>query len=206
MGIITKTSPDQSRALRYNQTMTILVGLGNPGSEYQGTRHNAGVMLVESWVQTWQSSQQWRSPQIINKVAKVWKGRDRILVQPLVYMNDSGRAVQAVLHWFKLPPSHVLVAHDDLDLELGKYKLQLGTGPKVHNGLSSVYQQLGSHDFWHLRLGVDGRAGDRRLPGAEYVLARFSPEEKAIIDAVGKEATPLVEQLCVSLNRPVSQS
>lgn len=169
--------------------MKIIVGLGNPGDQYRFTRHNVGFMVVEALAQklgaTFNFDKKYQA-----EVARV--GSDVWLVKPQTFMNASGQAVRSLVHFYKLDQTpeytHELwVIHDDLDLELGRYKVQLGTGPKIHNGLLSLYQELGTPDFWHVRVGVDGRAGDRRLSGQDYVLQPFMGEEKSRLDQVVSE-------------------
>lgn len=99
-------------------------------------------------------------------------------------MNRSGQAVQATLHFFNLSSDQLYVVHDDLDIPLGSYKIQRGVGPKQHNGLLSLYEHLGTEDFWHVRIGVDGRGGDRVVPSDHYVLQSFSLEEQDTITRV----------------------
>lgn len=110
-------------------------------------------------------------------------------IKPETFMNASGLAVRAVLDYFEhfdrlsLPNQaallrRLIVVHDDLDLEFGNNKLQFGKGPKIHNGLLSIYQHLGSQNFWHGRIGVDGRAGNRQKSPRDYVLETLMPEEQ----------------------------
>jgi peptidyl-tRNA hydrolase, PTH1 family len=164
----------------------IVVGLGNPGKEYELTRHNVGFMLVDllaaEYGAQWHSKPNW-SLEIAEVPISSGSSRGKLLLlKPQTYMNDSGRAVRQVFDFYRFSDLNRLwVAHDDLDIEVGKTKVQLGTGPKVHNGLSSIYQHLGSEDFWHVRVGVDGRGGDRALSGREYVLQPFTPDERAVL-------------------------
>lgn len=112
--------------------------------------------------------------------------KEVILAKPQTFMNESGRAVRALLDYYKVSPDlwseSLYVIHDDLDIELGEYKMQLGKGPKVHNGLLSIYTALGTQNFWHVRVGVDNRHGQRLQTGREYVLESFSSEEKTILN------------------------
>ncbi|MDA1079789.1 MAG: aminoacyl-tRNA hydrolase [bacterium] len=169
--------------------MTTIVGLGNPGTEYRSTRHSIGHMVVEKIAAeldlSFESAKKTHS--------QVARGKnDLLLIKPETYMNDSGRAVAAALSYFgsfdwserDQELSELFVVHDDLDIELGEFKLQLGTGPKIHNGLLSLYQHLKTKQFWHVRVGVDGRAGQRTLPGSEYVLQQFLPSEREVVDQV----------------------
>jgi PTH1 family peptidyl-tRNA hydrolase len=160
--------------------MKIVIGLGNPEEKFAGTRHNIGFHIVNRLAEKLEVTFE-NKPALFSEVARAG---EVILVKPQTYMNDSGRATQAVLSFYKAAPADLIVVHDDLDLELGKWKQQFGTGPKEHNGLLSLYRQLGTEDFTHLRIGVDNRNGDRSIPGKEYVLQRFSAEEVARLGQV----------------------
>ncbi len=105
-------------------------------------------------------------------------------------MNSSGDAVRKFTSIYSLVPSDLYVVHDDLDIKLGKYKIQFGVGPKEHKGLNSIYEALGTKDFWHLRIGVDNRIADKekRIKGEEYVLQDFDDEELLVITNVIKKA------------------
>ncbi|MDZ7586142.1 MAG: aminoacyl-tRNA hydrolase [Patescibacteria group bacterium] len=149
--------------------MKYIVGLGNPGSKYQNNRHNAGFMAVDRLMKEKWSGVKWLKPQ--------------------TFMNKSGTAVKKFLGRREEPnlPSfaNLYVAHDDLDIELGKFKISWGKGPKVHNGLRSIYEQLGTKDFWHVRIGIDNRMKTGfRGTGEEYVLQNFRPEEREIVEKV----------------------
>ncbi|NCN06365.1 MAG: aminoacyl-tRNA hydrolase [Candidatus Pacebacteria bacterium] len=166
--------------------MTIIIGLGNPGSEHRSTRHSIGRQVLDKIAAelgiTFESANK-----IHSQIARL--SDKYLLIKPETYMNDSGRAVVATLSYFSEFDStireqelqNLFVVHDDLDIILGEYKLQFGTGPKGHNGLLSLYQQLKTKQFWHMRVGVDGREGLRTMAGSEYVLQQFLPTERAIV-------------------------
>lgn len=187
--------------------MKFIIGLGNPGQEYQKTRHNVGFMGLECLAQVLLDNQgEISNPELVKKsarltnlaqiheavkanfllkkklAAKVFKFKtDLILVQPQTYMNNSGQAVQAVLNYYSQGPADwnkLFVMHDDLDLQLGTYKIHRAKGPKVHHGLLSIYQHLNTNNFWHVRIGIDNRQGQRTIPGDQYVLSTFSNEEQ----------------------------
>ncbi|HYD34920.1 MAG TPA: aminoacyl-tRNA hydrolase [Vitreimonas sp.] len=161
--------------------MKVIVGLGNPGAEYRNTRHNAGFLAIDEIVAKrpdlkYTNSKKW--------VAEVWQGPELLLIKPQTFMNNSGQAVRAIIEYYhKSWLAHhselknLYVMHDDLDLELGHVKVQFDKGPKVHNGLLSLEQHLKTSAFWHVRIGIDGRQGDRSLPGSAYVLQAFQAEE-----------------------------
>jgi PTH1 family peptidyl-tRNA hydrolase len=163
--------------------MKIIVGLGNPGPEYQKTPHNAGFMLVdylaEQFALPLRFDHKFKANYAKGELVRDGLAQDVFLIQPLTFMNESGVAVRALLDYFykgileEDEGNHLIVAHDDLDLPLGSFKLQKGKGPKQHNGLLSIYQHLGHKNFWHLRMGVDGRGADRSLPSRDYLLKPY---------------------------------
>jgi|SRR3989344_231248 len=155
--------------------MKIIVGLGNPGAEYQTTRHNAGIMFVERLASRNQRLGEYGWRKFYD--AMVYKTEDLWLVKTRdVFMNESGRLLQG------LPEGELWVAHDDLDLKLGEYKVQFGKGPKLHNGVESVENTLKTKDFWRIRIGIDNRITP--VDGEAYVLQKFSHEEKVALDKV----------------------
>ncbi len=164
--------------------MKFLVGLGNPEESFARTRHNAGFIFLD-WLAKDFGAKFSFQKKINSLIAK--PNSQLILCKPQTYMNRSGLAVQTALNYYgdgstKQQLCDLVVIHDDLDLSLGKYKLQFGTGPKKHNGLLSIYEQLGSDQFWHLRIGIDHRGDLRRnIPGENYVLQDFPPLEQAVI-------------------------
>lgn len=116
--------------------------------------------------------------------AEVVQAGDLMLVKPMTYMNKSGEAVQKIMQFYKIPMNDLWVVHDDLDIKLGEYKIQFGKGPKVHNGVNSIEQALGTSEFWRVRIGIDYRSQmtDYRISGEEYVLGKFTHEEKEILN------------------------
>ena len=155
-------------------TLDLLVaGLGNPGREYERTRHNVGWLVADELARRHGGS--FRS-KFSGRVGEVRLGERRLaLLKPETYMNESGRSVGAAVRFYKVPPERTLVVHDDADLEEGRLQARLGGGLAGHNGLRSIAQHLGTNDFLRLRIGV-GRPerGDRR-PVADYVLSPFDP-------------------------------
>ena len=153
----------------------LVAGLGNPGREYERTRHNAGWLVLDELARRHDGS--WRS-KFSGSLAEVRLGDKRLaLLKPETYMNESGRSVGAAARFFKVPPEEVLVVHDDVDLEPGRLQARAGGGLAGHNGLRSLAQHLGSQDFLRLRIGV-GRPGrgDPR-PVSDWVLSPFVAEE-----------------------------
>lgn len=173
----------------HSQNYKLIVGLGNPGDNYANTRHNAGFELVEEIAKVATS----HKPQVISGFqfskkfqAEIVKGDGIILAKPQTFMNNSGQSVRALVDYYRIPLDQLWVAHDDLDITLGEYKIMLAKGPKIHNGLASVEQHLGSKDFWRIRLGVDSRSKEERgqMSGAQYVLKKLSRQEQAELGQV----------------------
>jgi PTH1 family peptidyl-tRNA hydrolase len=167
----------------------LIAGLGNPGREYERDRHNVGWMVVDELVQRHGGT--WRS-KFSGRLAEARLHDSRVaFLKPETYMNESGRSVGAAARYFKVDPAALLVAHDDVDLEIGRVQVRLGGGLAGHNGLRSISQELGTQDFLRLRIGV-GRPsrGDPRNV-ADYVLAPFTPDDDP--DAVVGRAASAVE-------------
>jgi PTH1 family peptidyl-tRNA hydrolase len=169
----------------------LVVGLGNPGREYERNRHNVGWMVVDELARRHDGS--WRA-KFHGQLAEIRiDGHKVALLKPETFMNDSGRSVQAALRFFKLDPDAVLVVHDEGDLELARLQARLGGGSAGHNGLRSIQQQLGTPEFMRLRVGVGrpGRGDQRKL--ADFVLADFRPEDDA--EGLVRSAADAVETL-----------
>lgn len=167
--------------------MNIIVGLGNPGSVYINTRHNVGFEVIKSLGNIL------KCPDFSVKKkmkSEVCKHGQNVFAVPLTFMNGSGFAVKSIVDYYlknKSNYENLYVVHDDLDLPLGQYKIMFGTGPALHNGLLSIYQHLGTKNFWHVRVGIDTREGNRTIEPASYVLQRFTPEEKERFKAIKLE-------------------
>ncbi len=165
----------------------LFLGLGNPGPSYEHTRHNFGFMLVDALLAACRDGGD-ASPLSGGKDRyAAWKCRlpgSRavwIAAKPLTYMNRSGEAAVHLLGYYRIPLSSLFVAHDELDLPLGRMRLKLGGGNAGHNGLRSICDLTGSSDFYRLRLGIGKPAG---YDAASFVLNRFSSEESKVLEAV----------------------
>jgi PTH1 family peptidyl-tRNA hydrolase len=185
------------RLLRRGETRStidlLVAGLGNPGVEYANTRHNVGFMVVDELARRHGAS--FRS-KFSGRLSELRLGERRLaLLEPLTYMNESGRSVGAAVRFFKLPLAALLVVHDDVDLEVGRLQARFGGGLAGHNGLRSIAQHVGSGEFLRLRIGV-GRPGrgDPR-PVADFVLSPFPPE--ADVDGVVARAAEGVEAIAL---------
>jgi peptidyl-tRNA hydrolase, PTH1 family len=173
-------------------TLDLLVaGLGNPGREYEQTRHNVGWLVVDELARRHNGS--FRS-KFSGQLSEVRVGEQKLaLLKPETYMNESGRSIAAAARFFKVEPAALLVVHDDVDLEPERFQARLGGGLAGHNGLRSISQALGTNEFLRLRIGV-GRPGrgDRRSV-SDYVLSKFGPETDA--DALVARAADAVETI-----------
>ncbi|HBC73190.1 MAG: Peptidyl-tRNA hydrolase [Candidatus Amesbacteria bacterium GW2011_GWB1_47_19] len=173
----------------------IILGLGNPGVEYAGTRHNCGVLLVDRIFNLLFRGQGSRASRSIFNDGYGWRRTkdiflaefpDLVLVKTAgLFMNESGKMIHD-LKFKNYDFGNLFVAHDDLDIKLGEYKIQKGVGPKEHNGVLSVEQALGTKEFWRVRIGIENR--QLAVDGETYVLQRFSPEEKEIIESMIEKA------------------
>ena len=159
--------------------MKAIVGLGNPGPQYKGTRHNVGFEAVGILAR--RHGLQWElAPRGIEAFVAKWRPGDAIFVKPLTYMNLSGAAIVGLLQFYKIELADLFVIVDEVQLDTGRVKIRPGGSAGGHNGLKSVIASLGTTEFPRLRIGV-GR-GDKRRDLADHVLARFDPEERSTID------------------------
>src|SRR3982751_1655031 len=158
----------------------LLVGLGNPGPAHEGTRHNAGFWFVDAVARELKASLR-PERAYSGLVARVTRADGPLwLLEPMTYMNLSGKSVAALARFFKIQPAEILVAHDELDLMPGQVKLKQGGSHAGHNGLKDIHAQLGSADYWRLRLGI-GHPGVKAAV-VDYVLRKPSPEHLAEIE------------------------
>ena len=179
------------RGDRASSLELLVVGLGNPGREYAGNRHNVGWMVVEELARRHGAS--WKG-KFSGQLAELRLDGHRVaLLKPETFMNESGRSVGAAARFYKLDPYAVLVVHDEMDLEPGRLQARSGGGLAGHNGLRSIAAHLNTPDFLRLRVGVGrpGRGDPRK--GADYVLANFTPDEDA--DTLVARAADAVEKL-----------
>jgi PTH1 family peptidyl-tRNA hydrolase len=155
----------------------LIVGLGNPGAAYAGTRHNVGIDVIA------RAAARWRIPLSVRGIAIRGSGRlgsiQLELAGTLDWMNLTGPPLKGLLREFKLTPEDLILVHDDLDLELGRLRIKQGGGPGGHNGIKSVIEALGTSEFVRVKIGI-GRPAPRQ-DAADYVLEAFSKEEREIL-------------------------
>ena len=164
----------------------LIVGLGNPGREYETTRHNVGFRWVGELARLQNLS--FKNETKFHGLAARGQlhGREMLLLKPQTFMNASGRAVGALAQFYKIAPAEILVVHDDLDLPPGVARLKLGGGHGGHNGLKDIIAHLGTRDFWRLRLGI-GHPGER-AEVVNFVLNDPRKEERALIEQAVQRA------------------
>lgn len=172
--------------------MKLIVGLGNPGDKYKNNRHNIGFVVVDELLQRLKVKDESDGLNFELKSkfdAEIIQSNKYVLAKPITYMNDSGKAVAAISRFYKVKSEDIYIVHDDLDIPLGSYKIQHGKAPKVHNGLLSVEQSLGTNKYWNVRVGVENREvrGNKGVPGVVYSLQDFGPSEREILAQVIEE-------------------
>jgi len=165
--------------------LRLIVGIGNPGSEYRATRHNAGAWFVERLAQAVGASLGMQAKfQALVASVRANDGIDRRLALPQTFVNRSGQAVSALARFYRIAPAEILIAHDELDLKPGAVKLKEGGGSAGHNGLKDIAASLGTPAFWRLRIGIghprEGALSEQEV--ADYVLHRPRLEEQQAID------------------------
>jgi PTH1 family peptidyl-tRNA hydrolase len=167
--------------------MKLIVGLGNPGKKYEGTRHNIGRLVVEQLARE-MTNGQWL---MVKKLKSLVINHQLlfVLAKPVVFMNESGRAVKRLLKHFKIEPANLWAIHDDIDLPLGRIKIQVGGGAAGHHGVESIIKEIGSEDFVRFRLGI-GRPGKfsifnfqfLNIQVEKFVLSKFNKEEARVVE------------------------
>jgi len=178
----------------------LIVGLGNPGETYRDTRHNVGFMVLDELAKrlktTFREEKRWSG-----LLAKFDGGH---LLKPLTFMNDSGRSVQAVGHFFKAPAARTLIVYDDVDLSLGRLRFRSNGSAAGHNGLRSLISHLGTQDFPRLKVGIapqEGRPTGERMVG--HVLGKFRPDEQPALQDIIQRAADAVS---MTLQRGLEQA
>ena len=171
----------------------LVVGLGNPGPEYAGHRHNVGFRIVERLARTVGGSLRRHKRARAEVLEARLAGRRVVLAQPTTFMNDSGSAVAALRDFYKVDVPSLVVVHDELDLPFGALRMKVGGGDNGHNGLRSIRRSLGTGEFHRLRFGVGRPPG--RLDPAVFVLRDFSPSERKELDVHIERAADALEAL-----------
>lgn len=171
----------------------LFVGLGNPGPDYDDTRHNAGFWWIDALASHWKVRLQPERSYYGLAARTTVAGQTVWLLEPQTFMNKSGQSVAALARFFKIQPSEILVVHDELDLPPGEAKLKLGGSHAGHNGLRDIHGQLGSADYWRLRLGI-GHPGDK-AEVVNWVLKKPSPDHRDAIEQAIERSLKAVDDL-----------
>lgn len=171
--------------------MKIFVGLGNPGKEYEKTRHNVGFLILEK-LNKGLKLEEFRYSKKFN--SEVSNNKNFILLMPQTFMNKSGEAVSRVVKFYKADLNELVVIHDDVDLPLGKIKIGFAEGTAGHNGVASIVNLLGSKNFWRVRVGV-GTEIKSKIETDKFVLAKFTQKEQAIINKIMDEISSEIKNI-----------
>ena len=179
--------------------MKIVIGLGNPGSEYVNTRHNIGFDLAEKLGQALQCSDFAPEKKFDAEIAEGnIHGEKVLLVKPQTFMNRSGEATQKILSFYKLTPTDIVVVHDDLDIPAGKFKIATDSSSAGHNGVQNIIDQLGTQAFRRVRVGIGEAEGETvvcRLNAHDFVLGKITKEEAEKIGAIEQDILEEIKKL-----------
>jgi PTH1 family peptidyl-tRNA hydrolase len=180
--------------------MRIIIGLGNPGQQYAGTRHNIGFQIIDGFYNenktalnfsVWQKNKKFHAEICEGN----FNGEKIILAKPETFMNESGIAVGALFHFYKIAPLELIVIHDDLDLPLGKIKVQANISSAGHNGIKSIIEKIGTQDFWRVRIGTSRADKEKNGETANFVLGRFNLFERLKLREIKKNALAEIQKL-----------
>lgn len=155
----------------------LVVALGNPGKKYEHSRHNIGWQALAQFKLPWHEVKNFFA---VVAAAEMW-GQKILFAEPQTFMNDSGKAVAAIMNFYKISPDNLIVIHDDLDFPLGTHKIQKNRSAAGHNGVASIIEYLGTQNFYRIRLGITGATKENFADMADYVLAPFLPDERAAL-------------------------
>lgn len=176
-------------------SIRLIVGLGNPGPEYEQTRHNAGFWLVDNLAGSTRLARETRFNALAAKT--FISGKEVWLLEPQTFMNRSGQSVGALARFYKIAPEEVLVVHDELDIPPGSAKIKKGGSSGGHNGLKDITAALGTQDYWRLRIGIGHpRSMGLQQPVADFVLHRPRKEEQALINEAIEKCLDAIPLLC----------
>lgn len=202
--------------------MKLIVGLGNPGEKYEGTRHNLGFLVVEKFFKDTQPMKQtvWdENKKLKSQLAKITVAEEEvILALPTTFMNNSGQAVSLIAQYYKIQPEDIWIVYDELDLPLGSLKIRFGGAAGGHHGVESILESLGTDKFWRFRLGIgvshathnngEGEklhesVGRQKVNGADFVLGTFSQKEASEVKKMVKHTS---EALQVALEKSLEKA
>ena len=182
-----------------NNTL-LLVGLGNPETKYQGTRHNIGFECIDFFVNKYEEMSDWVGKKDLKCLMSTGRINDTqiIAIKPTTYMNLSGEAVSLVLAFYKAQPAHTVVIHDELDIDFGNIRTRYGGSDAGHNGIKSVTERIGE-DYGRIRIGI-GPKKPAKIDSADFVLQKFSASELKQINNLKKECTAILSEFVYNKN------
>ena len=180
--------------------MILIAGLGNPGKEYENTRHNAGFLVLDTLAQKLGADLSERKHRALCGKAVIG-GQKVILLKPQTYMNSSGESIRAAADYYKVPPEDILVVYDDISLAPGQLRIRAKGSAGGHNGIKSIIAHLGTQEFPRVKVGIGEKPP--RMDLADYVLGHFSPGEKKIMEEAAKEAA---DAICEIVNVGIEQA
>ena len=180
--------------------MILIAGLGNPGKEYENTRHNAGFLVLDTLAQKLGADLSERKHRALCGKAVIG-GQKVILLKPQTYMNSSGESIRAAADYYKVPPEDILVVYDDISLSPGQLRIRPKGSADGHNGIKSIIAHLGTQEFPRVKVGIGEKPP--RMDLADYVLGHFSSGEKKIMEEAAKEAA---DAICEIVNVGIEQA
>lgn len=194
MGILQKKTVEHSQNFTLGNTRTlVIVGLGNIGKEYDSTRHNIGFECIDALHDSHSEFTSWQVKKNLfcNFSSGTFSDTKVILIKPTTFMNDSGRAIQEVLNFYKLSTKQLVVVHDELDIPFGQIRTRYGGGHAGHNGIKSIIQYIGD-DFSRVRIGIDGADKPSQQDSSDYVLSKFNKTEQEQLTKLIRETQSIL--------------
>lgn len=195
------SDPTNYYTVGMNKTI-LLAGLGNPGKEYEDTRHNAGFLCIDEFVAKTDGMEDWIQKKDLKCLLSSGRvGENRVIaIKPTTFMNLSGEAVQAVMSFYKIHPASVVVMHDELDIDFGQIRLRKSGSDAGHNGIKSVTQHIGE-DYGRIRIGV-GPKTPAKIKSEDFVLQKFSPEQAEQLPNLKREVLAILNEYIYGTELP----
>ncbi len=196
------SDPTNFYTVGLNKT-TLLVGLGNPGKEYDLTRHNAGFLCVDEFVSKADEMEDWINKKALKCLVSTGRVGDTrvIAIKPTTFMNLSGEAVQAVTNFYKINSESIAVLHDELDIDFGQIRLRAGGSSAGHNGIKSISQHLGNEDYGRIRIGI-GPKKPMKIKSEDFVLQKFSAEQQIQLPNLKREVNSILSEYLYGTELP----
>lgn len=175
--------------------MKLIIGLGNPGKQYEKTRHNAGFLVLDDLRSRYHLSSWTLSKKFNAKIAEgMIKEQKVIFAKPMTFMNNSGQSVALIASYYHIAPEDIAVIHDEKDIPLGTIKVQTNRGSAGHNGIKSIIEHLGTQDFFRIRIGIASEDKRQMTDTAHFVLNKFGMFERRALKKMAEDAIPHLEE------------